>query len=165
MFCLLCEILWSSSPSDSDIFVRNVRLGAEIEREVSHQNFFLLVRQIGPSPASMLGVISPLYIAIPRPKSFSCFQASFLKAREAPLKKRKRSETARPQFRFWIEIRVNSLTPKSIPAGTKLVLFGRYVLNIYVGIVRYFLRTTKTQRAKIYLPTQRTNRRISYDIN
>ncbi len=30
---------------------------------------------------------------------------------------------------------VNSLTPKSIPAGTKLVLFGRYVLNIYVGIV------------------------------
>lgn len=60
---------------------------------------------------------------------------------------------------------VNSLTPKSIPAGTKLVLFGRYVLNIYVGIVRYFLRTTKTQRAKIYLPTQRTNRRISYDIN
>ena len=30
---------------------------------------------------------------------------------------------------------VNSLTPKSIPAGTKLVLFGRYVHNIYVGIV------------------------------
>ncbi len=29
----------------------------------------------------------------------------------------------------------NSLTPKSIPAGMKLVLFGRYVLNIYVGIV------------------------------
>ena len=54
-------------------------------------------------------------------------------------------------------IKINSLTPKSIPAGTKLVLFGRYVLNIYVGIVRYFLRTTKTQRAKIYLPTQRTN--------
>ena len=60
---------------------------------------------------------------------------------------------------------LNSLTPKSVPAGTKLVLFGRYVLNIYVGIVRYFLRKTKTQRAKIYLPTQRTNRRISYDIN
>ena len=60
---------------------------------------------------------------------------------------------------------LNSLTPKSIPAGTKLVLFGRYVLNIYVGIVRYFLCTTKTQRAKIYLLTQRTNRRISYDIN
>ena len=38
---------------------------------------------------------------------------------------------------------INSLTPKSVPAGTKLVLFGRYVLNIYVGIVRYFLRTTK----------------------
>ncbi len=30
---------------------------------------------------------------------------------------------------------LNSLTAKSIPAGTKLVLFGRYVLNIYVGIV------------------------------
>ncbi len=29
----------------------------------------------------------------------------------------------------------NSLTTKSVPAGTKLVLFGRYVLNIYVGIV------------------------------
>jgi hypothetical protein len=29
----------------------------------------------------------------------------------------------------------NSLTPKSVPAGTKLLLFGRYVLNIYVGIV------------------------------
>jgi hypothetical protein len=29
----------------------------------------------------------------------------------------------------------NSLTPKSVPAGTKLVLFGRYVLNIYIGIV------------------------------
>ncbi len=60
---------------------------------------------------------------------------------------------------------LNSLTPKSVPAGTKLVLFGRYVLNIYVGIVLYFLRKTKTQRAKIYLPTQRTNQRISYDIN
>jgi hypothetical protein len=30
---------------------------------------------------------------------------------------------------------LNSLTPKSVPAGTKLVLFDRYVLNIYVGIV------------------------------
>jgi hypothetical protein len=29
---------------------------------------------------------------------------------------------------------INSLTAKSVPAGTKLVLFGRYVLNIYVGI-------------------------------
>ncbi len=29
----------------------------------------------------------------------------------------------------------NSLTPKSVPAGTKLILFGRYILNIYVGIV------------------------------
>ncbi len=43
---------------------------------------------------------------------------------------------------------VNSLTPKSVPAGTKLVLFGRYVLNIYVGIVRYFLRTTKLSTPK-----------------
>jgi hypothetical protein len=60
---------------------------------------------------------------------------------------------------------LNSLTPKSVPAGAKKILFGRYVLNIYVGIVRYFLRKTKTRRAKIYLPTQRTNRQISYDIN
>jgi hypothetical protein len=63
---------------------------------------------------------------------------------------------------------LNSVTAKSVPAGTKLILFGRYVLNIYVGIVRYFLRKTKTRRAKIYLlylPTQRTNHRISYDIN
>ncbi len=60
---------------------------------------------------------------------------------------------------------VNSLTAKSVPAGTKLVLFCRYVLNIYVGIVRYFLRKTKTRRAKIYFPTQLTNRRISYEIN
>ncbi len=52
---------------------------------------------------------------------------------------------------------INSLTAKSVPAGTKLVLFGRYVLNIYGGIVRYFLRKTKTRHAKIYLPTQRTN--------
>ena len=43
---------------------------------------------------------------------------------------------------------VNSLTPKSVPAGTKLVLFGRYVLNIYVGIVRYFLRTMKLSAPK-----------------
>ncbi len=59
---------------------------------------------------------------------------------------------------------LNSLTPKSVSAGTKLVPFGRYVLNIYVGIVQYFLRKTKTRRAKIYLLTQRTNRQISYDI-
>ncbi len=60
---------------------------------------------------------------------------------------------------------VNSLTPKSVPAGAKKILFGRYVLNIYVGIVRYFLRKTKTRRAKIYLPTQCTNWQISYIIN
>jgi hypothetical protein len=32
-------------------------------------------------------------------------------------------------------IDINSLTPKSVPAGAKKILFGRYVLNIYVGIV------------------------------
>ncbi len=48
------------------------------------------------------------------------------------------------QFQFLI----NSLTPKSVPAGTKLVLFGRFILNIYVGIVRYFLRTTKLSAPK-----------------
>ncbi len=36
---------------------------------------------------------------------------------------------------FYLLNPINSLTPKSVPAGTKLVLFGRYVLNIYVGIV------------------------------
>ncbi len=45
-------------------------------------------------------------------------------------------------------LHLNSLTPKSVPARTKLVLFGRYVLNIYVGIVRYFLRTTKLSAPK-----------------
>jgi hypothetical protein len=44
---------------------------------------------------------------LPRPKSFSCFRALSLKAGEAPLKKRKINETARPQFWFWIKIRVN----------------------------------------------------------
>ena len=43
---------------------------------------------------------------------------------------------------------LNSLTPKSVPAGTKLVLFGRYVLNIYVGRVQHFLRTTKLSAPK-----------------
>jgi hypothetical protein len=43
---------------------------------------------------------------------------------------------------------VNSLTPKSVPVGTKLILFGRYVLNIYVGMVRYFLHTTKLSAPK-----------------
>jgi hypothetical protein len=55
---------------------------------------------------------------------------------------------------------LNSLTAKPVPAGTKLVHFGRYVLNINVGIVQYILRKTKTRRAKIYLPTQCTNQRI-----
>ncbi len=52
---------------------------------------------------------------------------------------------------------VYSLTPKSVPAGMKLVLFGRYVLNIYVGIVRYFLCTTKLSAPK---STHRHNAQI-----
>jgi hypothetical protein len=80
------------------------------------------VRQTGPLPASMLGPF-PRYregggevvnkigrgAHLLRPKSFSCFWALFLKAGEAPLKKRKRSETTRPQFWFWIKIRVNPI--------------------------------------------------------
>ena len=31
---------------------------------------------------------------------------------------------------------VNSLTAKSVPAGARLVLFGRYTVNLYVGIVQ-----------------------------
>ncbi len=60
---------------------------------------------------------------------------------------------------------LNSLTAKSVPAGTKLVLFGRYVINIYVGIVQFILCKTKTWHAKIHLPTQRTNQQKLYDIN
>jgi hypothetical protein len=56
---------------------------------------------------------------------------------------------------------INSLPAKSVPAGMELVLFGRYILNIYVGIVCYILCETKTRRAEIYLPTQGTNWRIS----
>ncbi len=47
--------------------------------------------------------------APPSPKIVFLFSGLFLKAREAPLKKRKRSETARPQFWFWIKIRVNPI--------------------------------------------------------
>ncbi len=50
----------------------------------------------------------------------------------------------------------NSLTAKPVLVGEKLVFFGN-VLNIYVGIVHYILRATKTWHAKIYLPTQCTN--------
>ncbi len=60
---------------------------------------------------------------------------------------------------------LNSLTAKFVPVGTKLILFGRYVLNINVGIVQYILRKTKTWHAKIYLPTQCTNQQKSYNIN
>ncbi len=31
---------------------------------------------------------------------------------------------------------LNSFTSKSVPAGTKLVLFGRYILKFYVRIVQ-----------------------------
>jgi hypothetical protein len=55
---------------------------------------------------------------------------------------------------------VNSLTAKSILAGEKLVLFGRYILNFNIGIVHYILCETKTWHAKIYLPTQHTNWQI-----
>ena len=41
------------------------------------------------------------------------------------------------------DLALNSLTARSVLAGMKLVLFGRYVLNIYVGIVKYFLRKTR----------------------
>jgi hypothetical protein len=52
---------------------------------------------------------------------------------------------------------LNSLTAKSVLAGEETC---SYILNFYVGIVHYILHETKTQRAKIYLPTQRTNRQI-----
>ncbi len=38
---------------------------------------------------------------------FSCFRVLFLEAREAPLKKKKRSEMARPQLGLRQKIRVN----------------------------------------------------------
>jgi hypothetical protein len=48
---------------------------------------------------------------------------------------------------------LNSLPTKSVLGGEKLVLFGRCVLNYYVGIVHYILREMKTWGAKIYLLT------------
>ncbi len=54
----------------------------------------------------------------------------------------------------------NSLTANSDLVGEKLVLFGKYVLNFYIGITHYILRESKTWHAKIYLPTQWTNWRI-----
>jgi hypothetical protein len=54
------------------------------------------------------------------------------------------------------DIAFDSLTAKSILAGKTC----SYVLNFFVGIVHYIFCETKTQRAKIYLPTQRTNRQI-----
>jgi hypothetical protein len=57
---------------------------------------------------------------------------------------------AAEQEKYYITNVLNSLTPKSVPAGAKKILFGRYVLNIYIGILRYFLCKTKTRRAKRY---------------
>jgi hypothetical protein len=57
-------------------------------------------------------------------------------------------------------ILLNSLTAKSVLAGEKLVLFGKYVLDFYVGTVLYILCETKTWCAKTYLLTQCTNWRI-----
>ena len=37
------------------------------------------------------------------------------------------------QAKHWVDD-VDSLTAKSVPAGAKLVLFGRYIVNFYVGI-------------------------------
>jgi hypothetical protein len=52
---------------------------------------------------------------------------------------------------------INNLTAKSCSAGVKLVLFGRYVLNFYRGIVLWILHETNTWCATIYLATQHTN--------
>ena len=49
---------------------------------------------------------------------------------------------------------VNSSTPVRDLAGTILVVFGRYVLNFYVGIVEYILHETKTGHITIYLALQ-----------
>jgi hypothetical protein len=60
----------------------------------------------------------------------------------------------------WPHVSINSLTATSILAGEKLLLFGKYVLNFYVGIVHYILHETKIWCAKIYLPTQCKNWQI-----
>ena len=70
-----------------------------------------------------------------------------------------------PVFAFLTQFPIfilNSLSAKSVLVGKKT---HSYVLDFYVGIVHNILRETKTQRAKIYLPTQCTNQGISYDIN
>jgi hypothetical protein len=64
------------------------------------------------------------------------------------LRVRIKQEWRTSQKKVILDLLINSLTPKSVLAGTKLVLFGRYVLNIYVGIVRYFIRTTKLSAPK-----------------
>ena len=60
------------------------------------------------------------------------------------------------------DLGVKLLSAKSILAGEKLV--ATYSI-FYIGIEHNILRETKIRRAEIYLPTQRTNRQISYDIN
>ncbi len=53
---------------------------------------------------------------------------------------------------FWKGVAfLNSLPAKSVLAGMKVVLFGRYVLKFFVGIVQKSLREMKTRRATIYL--------------
>ena len=48
------------------------------------------------------------------------------------------------------DLAVKLLNAKSVLAGEKLVLFGMYVLNLYIGIVPYILREPKTWHAKIF---------------
>ncbi len=67
---------------------------------------------------------------------------------------------SRIPLKYNTNIKFNSLTPKSVPAGTKLV-----VLNIYVGIVQYFLRTTKLSAPKSTYRHNAQIGKISYDIN
>ncbi len=55
----------------------------------------------------------------------------------------------------------NSLTAKSILAGEKLV--ATYSISTQEQYIIFYVKQ-KTWRAKIYLPTQCTNWRISYDI-
>jgi hypothetical protein len=52
-----------------------------------------------------------------------------------PKTKVDRFNRKKPFLKMLSPLPLNSLTANSVPAGTKLVLFGRYVLNIYVGIV------------------------------
>jgi hypothetical protein len=64
---------------------------------------------------------------------------------------------------MWARIRLgkfDSSTAKFVLVGEKLILFGKYILNFYLGIVHDILREPKTWCTKIYLPTQCTNWQI-----